>query len=100
MLDVQCSMFNVHFLVNPSCETTPKWHGCLTITPAALAAVLNSEPQNIEYRISKCGIAALHLFIKIDRIQAFCCQVEPCSLRSAGLLLLIFTFKSKILINI
>ena len=46
---------------------------------AASAAGLNSEPQpatssavsNIEYRISKCGIASLHLFIKIDRIQSF-----------------------------
>jgi hypothetical protein len=47
---------------------------------------LNSEPQNIEYRISKCGIAraaqalpqrrrlralSLHLFVKIDRIHSF-----------------------------
>ena len=31
-----------------SYETTPKWHGFLMITLAALAAGLNSEPQNIE----------------------------------------------------
>jgi hypothetical protein len=41
-------MFDVHFLVNPSYETTPKWHGFLTIKLAALAAGLKSEPQNIE----------------------------------------------------
>ena len=29
MLDVQCSMFDVHFLINPSHETTPKWHSFL-----------------------------------------------------------------------
>jgi hypothetical protein len=31
-----------------SYETTPKWHDFLMITLAALAAGLNSEPQNIE----------------------------------------------------
>jgi len=29
-------------------ETTPKWHGFLMIKLAALAAGLNSEPQNFE----------------------------------------------------
>jgi hypothetical protein len=29
-------------------KTTPKWHGFLMINLAALAAGLNSEPQNIE----------------------------------------------------
>ena len=37
---------------------------------AALAAGLNSEPQNNEYRISKDGIASLNLF-KTDRMHSF-----------------------------
>ncbi len=47
MLDVQCSMFDVYFLVNPSYETTPKWHGFLMIRLAASATEpwLKSEPQ-------------------------------------------------------
>jgi hypothetical protein len=31
-------MFDVHFLVNPSYETTPKWHGFLMIKLAAFQA--------------------------------------------------------------
>jgi hypothetical protein len=31
-------MFDVHFLVNPSYKTTPKWHGFLTIKLAAFQA--------------------------------------------------------------
>jgi hypothetical protein len=38
MLDVQCSMFDVHFLVNPLYETSPEWHGFLMIKLAASAA--------------------------------------------------------------
>jgi hypothetical protein len=30
-----------------------------------------AEPQNIEYRMSKCGIASLSHFYKIDRIHYF-----------------------------
>jgi hypothetical protein len=32
---------------------------------------LKSEPQNIEYRMSKGGFASLSLFYKIDRIHYF-----------------------------
>jgi len=38
MLDVRCSMFDVHFLVNPSYETSSKWHGFLMIKLAAFQA--------------------------------------------------------------
>jgi hypothetical protein len=46
-------MFDVHFLVNPSYETTPIWHGFLMVKLAALVAGLNREPQNIEYRTAE-----------------------------------------------
>jgi hypothetical protein len=46
-------MFDVHFLVNPLYETTPKWHGFLMIKLAAFQASgwaeqRTAEPQNIE----------------------------------------------------
>jgi hypothetical protein len=46
-------MFDVHFLVNPSYETTPKWHGLLMIKLAAFhvsgwSEQRTAEPQNIE----------------------------------------------------
>jgi hypothetical protein len=36
-------MFDVHFLVNPLFETTPKWHGFLMITLIVLAAGSRAE---------------------------------------------------------
>ena len=47
MLDVQCSMFDVHFLVNSSCETTfPKFHFRLDWSLFRPAAGLTPETYN------------------------------------------------------
>ncbi len=58
-------------------ETTPKWHGFSITQLAALAAGQNSEPQNIECRVSKDGNASGYdptgrkIFFKTDRIHSF-----------------------------
>jgi hypothetical protein len=79
-------------LITDRYETTPKWHGFLVIRLAAAMAWIKQrtaacdEPfgcerkakklrverlSRIEYRISKDGIASLHLFNKKDRIHSF-----------------------------
>ena len=52
MLDVQCSMFDVHFLVNPSYEIAPEWHGFLKIKLCASAAGGGAETYNLIYFLS------------------------------------------------
>jgi hypothetical protein len=47
----QYSMFDVHFLVNTSYETTPKWHGFLMTKLAATMAWIKqrtAEYQSVE----------------------------------------------------
>jgi hypothetical protein len=41
-------MFDVHFLGNPSYETTPKWHGFLMIKLAASATGCWADPPSAE----------------------------------------------------
>jgi len=40
-------MFDVHFLVNPSYETTPEWHGFLMMELGASAASGWAETYNL-----------------------------------------------------